>query len=335
MTSTHAVERGEAPVPGQARRPRRHARSAGVRAAADRARRSDQDRSVRDGRPQDLSLHGALGRGARHRRQRRPRHRQQRRRGRRRTRSARCCRASPAPSSRSRRATPRSRSTASAPTISRATARSWSSRRARSTSTACDIVETPDADHTVLAAECGKGTYVRAIARDLGRALGCYGHVSALRRTGVGPFQEADSVQARGPAGGGAGRRTATRDRASPRCCSRSTPGCARSPRSASAAPTPRGLARGQAVLLRGRDAPIMQGVRRGIDPWRPDRAGGVRAGRIAAAAHLQSGHHRLNPARKQNSSCFSMLNACGTRCGLDFVAGSYISPGRGLEHDP
>ena len=40
----------------------------------------------------------------------------------------------------------------------------------------------------VLEAECGKGTYIRAIARDLGRALGCYGHVVVLRRTRVGPF---------------------------------------------------------------------------------------------------------------------------------------------------
>src|SRR5271163_54624 len=40
----------------------------------------------------------------------------------------------------------------------------------------------------VLEAECGKGAYVRAIARDLGRALGCYGHVIELRRTRVGPF---------------------------------------------------------------------------------------------------------------------------------------------------
>ncbi len=40
----------------------------------------------------------------------------------------------------------------------------------------------------VLEAECGKGTYVRAIARDLGRRLGCYGHVVSLRRTRVGPF---------------------------------------------------------------------------------------------------------------------------------------------------
>jgi tRNA pseudouridine55 synthase len=51
-----------------------------------------------------------------------------------------------------------------------------------------------DRDHAVLEAECGKGTYVRAIARDLGRALGCYGHVVALRRTRVGPFLEAESA---------------------------------------------------------------------------------------------------------------------------------------------
>jgi tRNA pseudouridine55 synthase len=51
-----------------------------------------------------------------------------------------------------------------------------------------------DAESTVFEARCGKGTYVRAIARDLGRALGCFGHVTALRRTRVGPFVEADAV---------------------------------------------------------------------------------------------------------------------------------------------
>ena len=49
-------------------------------------------------------------------------------------------------------------------------------------------------DEAVLEAHCGKGTYVRAIARDLGEALGCHGHVNALRRTRVGPFAEADGV---------------------------------------------------------------------------------------------------------------------------------------------
>jgi len=50
------------------------------------------------------------------------------------------------------------------------------------------------ADETVLEADCGKGTYVRAIARDMGRALGCFGHVTALRRTRVGPFSEIDAA---------------------------------------------------------------------------------------------------------------------------------------------
>ena len=42
--------------------------------------------------------------------------------------------------------------------------------------------------------ECSKGTYVRSIAEDLGKALGCGAHVSALRRTRAGPFEIADSV---------------------------------------------------------------------------------------------------------------------------------------------
>ena len=42
--------------------------------------------------------------------------------------------------------------------------------------------------------ECSKGTYVRSIAEDLGKALGCGAHVSALRRTRVGPFRIEDSV---------------------------------------------------------------------------------------------------------------------------------------------
>lgn len=41
---------------------------------------------------------------------------------------------------------------------------------------------------------CGKGGYVRAIARDLGRALGCLGHVAHLRRTWSGPFEAEEAV---------------------------------------------------------------------------------------------------------------------------------------------
>jgi len=49
-------------------------------------------------------------------------------------------------------------------------------------------------EEAVLEARCSKGTYVRALARDLGRELGCLGHVTALRRTRVGPFNEQDAT---------------------------------------------------------------------------------------------------------------------------------------------
>lgn len=50
------------------------------------------------------------------------------------------------------------------------------------------------AERTSFALVCGKGTYVRSIAHDLGRALGCFGVVSSLRRTWCGPFREADTI---------------------------------------------------------------------------------------------------------------------------------------------
>ncbi|MEN2494795.1 MAG: tRNA pseudouridine synthase B [Hyphomicrobiaceae bacterium hypho_1] len=46
---------------------------------------------------------------------------------------------------------------------------------------------------TVFEIVCGKGTYIRSIARDLGRSLGCFGHVNQLRRVKVGPFTENDA----------------------------------------------------------------------------------------------------------------------------------------------
>jgi tRNA pseudouridine55 synthase len=122
-----------------------------------------------------------------------------------------------------------------------------------------DLVEIPDPDHAVLAAECGKGTYVRSLARDLGRVLGVFGHVSALRRSRVGPFGEADMISLepleslchRAAAGEGhladaiLPIETALDD----------IPALAVSPADAAR------LGRGQAVLLRGRDAIIFRGV--------------------------------------------------------------------------
>ncbi len=50
------------------------------------------------------------------------------------------------------------------------------------------------AGETTFIVQCGKGTYVRSIARDMGRALGCRGHVTLLRRLAVGPFSEKDAI---------------------------------------------------------------------------------------------------------------------------------------------
>jgi tRNA pseudouridine55 synthase len=57
-----------------------------------------------------------------------------------------------------------------------------------------DLIERPDPDHATFELLCGRGTYVRALVRDLGAKLGCLGHVMALRRLQVGPFREEDAV---------------------------------------------------------------------------------------------------------------------------------------------
>lgn len=45
-----------------------------------------------------------------------------------------------------------------------------------------------------IAVRCGKGTYIRSLARDLGERLGCGGYIESLRRTSIGPFVEAEAV---------------------------------------------------------------------------------------------------------------------------------------------
>ncbi len=56
------------------------------------------------------------------------------------------------------------------------------------------LVDRPDEDHVALEMTCGKGGYVRSIARDLGEALGCHGHVKELRRIWSGPFEAEDGL---------------------------------------------------------------------------------------------------------------------------------------------
>ena len=56
------------------------------------------------------------------------------------------------------------------------------------------VTGAPDADHVEIEIDCGKGVYVRALVRDLAERLGACGHVSALRRTRVGPFTESRAI---------------------------------------------------------------------------------------------------------------------------------------------
>ncbi|WGD29356.1 tRNA pseudouridine(55) synthase TruB [Ancylobacter sp. WKF20] len=119
-----------------------------------------------------------------------------------------------------------------------------------------ELVDMPDADHAVFETECGKGTYVRSLARDMGRRLGTHGHISALRRARVGTFAEEELVP------------LATlrawseeRDDAAPLHVLRpvsvgldTLPSLRVSPADAAR------LAHGQPIILRGRDAPILEG---------------------------------------------------------------------------
>ena len=57
-----------------------------------------------------------------------------------------------------------------------------------------DLVDAKDVDRAVFDVVCGKGTYVRSLARDISLALGTYGHVVSLRRLATGPFDETNAI---------------------------------------------------------------------------------------------------------------------------------------------
>ena len=119
------------------------------------------------------------------------------------------------------------------------------------------LINMPDPDHCVIDARCGKGTYVRALARDLGIALGSLAHVTELRRTRVGPFAEeaAISLAKLQELGHSAAGRDALLSVLQPvETALDDIPALAISGQDAAR------LKRGQPVLLRGRDAPILKG---------------------------------------------------------------------------
>ena len=149
------------------------------------------------------------------------------------------------------------------------------------------ISEHDDAERrTTFEAECGKGTYVRAIARDIGRLLGCFGHVIALRRTRVGPFEETDAVTLE-----------SLQSAASPDAGTAEALAAMLSPCESALADLPEllvsqtdaaSLTRGQAVIIRGRDAPILTGP-----------AYATSKGRLIALGELDRG--ALHPTRVFN----------------------------------
>ena len=57
-----------------------------------------------------------------------------------------------------------------------------------------ELIRCPDAEHAEFRVDCGKGAYMRSLARDLGRRLGTLGHIVALRRTKVGPFAAESAI---------------------------------------------------------------------------------------------------------------------------------------------
>ena len=142
-----------------------------------------------------------------------------------------------------------------------------------------ELTETPDPDHATLLAECGKGTYVRALARDMGRVLGCLGHVAGLRRTAVGPFGEDVAV------GIGALQRLRSGEAIERAALLPVEAGVAALPAVQVSSSDAGRLARGQAVLLRGRDAPVMGG-------WVSVSSGGA----LIALAQVEKGE--LRPRR-------------------------------------
>jgi len=121
------------------------------------------------------------------------------------------------------------------------------------------LVEQVDKDLSVFDAECGKGTYVRALARDIGRILGCFGHICALRRTLVGPFGENDMIsleQLESLCNRAASGEGSLADALMPvETALDDIPALAVTRADAAR------LHRGQAVLLRGRDAPTCSGT--------------------------------------------------------------------------
>ena len=144
------------------------------------------------------------------------------------------------------------------------------------------LVDVPDDDTAVFEARCGKGTYVRAIARDMGRALGCRGHVIALRRARVGPFSEENAVRLEEIEDAADAGEDLTTFLQPVEMALGEVLELNVSPQDAA------DLAQGRSILIRGRDAPILGGA-----------AYAMSKGRIIALGEIEKG--ALHPTRVFN----------------------------------
>ena len=152
-----------------------------------------------------------------------------------------------------------------------------------------DLVACPDADHAVFSVECGKGTYVRSLARDMGCDLGCFGHIATLRRTYVAPFGEDDLVPLKTLTALEAVADEAERLAALDGHLIDTAEALALLPQVAVSEDQAQRLRRGNPIILRGRDAPLPA-----------PGAYATRSGRLVSIGEIAEGEFR--PRRVLNS---------------------------------
>ena len=153
-----------------------------------------------------------------------------------------------------------------------------------------ELVSSADG-RSVFEVECGKGTYVRSLARDMGRDLGCFGHIAELRRTEVEPFttddlvtldmleQAAQATAEEGEAGDQIGLRAVSRYQALDACLLDTGTALEYLPQVMISDDAAARLRLGNPIIIRGRDAPV-----------EADEACATARGRLVAIGAIEAG---------------------------------------------
>ena len=139
-------------------------------------------------------------------------------------------------------------------------------------------LEGADSGETRFEVDCGKGTYIRALARDMGRDMGCFGHIVALRRTRVGPYGESQMIsldKLEELRHKDAGQHELTENLRPVETALDDIPALAISQTDEAS------LRNGQAILVRGRDAPVISGTAYAVSRGTLVALGEVRSGQL------------------------------------------------------